>query len=45
MTWARSSGHRYVIANPLFGSIGVGKASGRFQGRNVTIWVAHVGRK
>ena len=43
--WARSSGHRYVMLSPKFGSVGVGKASGHFQGHRVTLWVSHVGRK
>ena len=43
--WAQSSGHRDVMLSSRFGSIGVGKASGRFQGHNVTLWVSHVGRK
>jgi len=43
--WARSPGHRYVMLSPKYRSIGVGKASGFFQGHNVTLWVAHVGRR
>ena len=43
--WARSSGHRYVMLSAKYRSIGVGKASGFFQGHNVTLWVAHVGRR
>ncbi len=43
--WARSSGHRYVMLSRKFGSVGVGKASGRFQGRRVTLWVSHMGRQ
>ena len=43
--WARSSGHRAVILSSRFRSIGIGKASGYFQGRNVTLWVSHVGRR
>jgi len=43
--WSRSSGHRYVMLNPRFASVGVGKTSGHFQGHDVTLWVAHVGRR
>ncbi len=42
--WARSPGHRYVMLSSKYRSIGVGKASGFFQGHNVTLWVAHFGR-
>lgn len=43
--WARSPGHRYVMLSSRFRAIGVGKASGRFRGREVTLWVSHVGRR
>jgi len=43
--WARSSGHRSVMLSSRFRSIGVGKASGRFRGRRVTLWVSHLGRR
>lgn len=43
--WAGSPGHRNVMLDPKYGLVGVGKASGWFQGHRVTIWVAHVGRR
>lgn len=43
--WARSSGHRYVMLSRRYRQLGVGKASGRFGGHRVTIWVAHFGRR
>ncbi len=43
--WGRSSGHRYVMLRSKYRAIGVGKASGFFQGHNVTLWVAHFGRR
>ncbi len=43
--WAKSPGHRYVMLTPKYRSIGIGKASGFFQGHNVTLWVSHVGRR
>jgi len=44
-SWARSGAHRFVLLGRRYRQIGVGKASGWFRGRRVTIWVAHVGRK
>ncbi len=43
--WGRSAGHRYVILGAKYRRIGIGKASGRFQGRRVTIWVSHLGTR
>ena len=44
-SWARSGAHRSVLLGHRYRQIGVGKASGWFRGRRVTIWVAHIGRK
>ena len=43
--WARSAAHRFILLSPRYRQVGVGKASGWFRGRRVTIWVAHVGRR
>ncbi len=43
--WARSPAHRSVMLNPTFRQVGIGKASGRYGGRQVTMWVAHLGRR
>ncbi len=43
--WAHSSAHRYILLSSRYRQVGVGKASGWFRGRRVTIWVAHVGRR
>ena len=43
--WSRSSGHRAVMLSSKYSLVGVGKASGYFQGHNVTLWVGHVGRR
>ena len=43
--WSRSSGHRAVMLSPKYSLVGMGKASGFFQGHNVTLWVGHVGRR
>ena len=43
--WSRSSGHRAVMLSSKYSLVGVGKASGFFQGHNVTLWVGHVGRR
>ena len=39
-SWMRSSGHRAVLLAGRFHRVGVGKTTGRFNGRRVTIWVA-----
>ncbi len=44
-SWADSPGHRQVMLSPKYGLMGVGKASGWFEGHRTTIWVAHVGRR
>lgn len=44
-SWADSPGHRQVMLSPKYGLMGVGKASGWFEGHRATIWVAHVGRR
>jgi len=41
--WLHSSGHRAIIMDRRFRYAGAGAASGRFQGRNSTIWVMHFG--
>jgi uncharacterized protein YkwD len=38
--WMSSSGHRAVLLAGRFHRVGVGKTTGRFNGRRVTIWVA-----
>ena len=43
--WALSAGHRQVMLDPGYRLMGVGMASGRFQGHRTTIWVTHVGRR
>lgn len=43
--WAGSASHRYVITGSAYRRIGVAKASGRFRGRRVTVWVSHLGRR
>jgi len=43
--WAGSPGHRYVMLTEKYRDVGVGKASGWFEGHQVTIWVAHFGRR
>jgi len=43
--WLDSPGHRAAILNPGFDWVGVGRAQGRFGGREATIWVAHLGRR
>jgi uncharacterized protein YkwD len=43
--WMHSSGHRAIIMDRRFRYAGAGAASGRFQGRNSTIWVMHFGAR
>jgi uncharacterized protein YkwD len=43
--WLHSSGHRAIIMDRRFRYAGAGAASGRFQGRNSTIWVMHFGAR
>lgn len=43
--WLNSGGHRAVIMDSGFRFAGAGRASGRFQGRNATIWTMHFGSK
>ncbi len=43
--WLDSPGHRAAMLDPRFDWIGVGRAQGRFGGREATIWVAHFGRR
>jgi uncharacterized protein YkwD len=43
--WLNSSGHRAIIVDRNFRYAGAGRASGRFQGRNATIWTMHFGSK
>ena len=38
--WMHSPGHRAVLLAGRFHRVGVGKTSGWFNGRHVTIWVA-----
>lgn len=43
--WAGSGGHLSVMLLPHARQIGLGRASGRFGGRAVTVWVGHIGRR
>ncbi len=43
--WAGSPGHRSVLLSAGFRQIGLGAATGRFRGREVTMWVAQVARR
>jgi uncharacterized protein YkwD len=43
--WLNSGGHRAVIMDRGFRYVGVGAASGRFQGRKATLWTAHFGAR
>lgn len=43
--WGRSAGHRRLVLARHFRHVGAGKASGRFNGRRVTIWVVRLGRR
>jgi uncharacterized protein YkwD len=38
--WMNSPGHRAVLLAGRFHRVGVGKTTGKFNGRRVTIWVA-----
>src|SRR5919198_4475930 len=42
--WKHSGPHRSIILDPNFTFAGAGHVSGRFKGRNATIWVMHFGR-
>jgi uncharacterized protein YkwD len=41
--WMHSPGHRDVLMSSRFTWIGLGRASGRFNGRRSTIWVGQLG--
>ena len=41
--WLNSPGHKAIIVDRNFRYAGAGRASGRFQGRNATIWTMHFG--
>ena len=43
--WMSSPPHRAILLSNSFRSVGIGKVRGRFGGRRVTFWVAHVGRR
>ena len=43
--WLRSPGHRRVLLSRSFYWVGLGRPSGRFNGRRATIWVGHFGRR
>lgn len=43
--WLGSAGHRAIIMDRSFRYAGAGRASGRFQGHNRTIWTMHFGSK
>jgi uncharacterized protein YkwD len=36
--WLDSSAHRHVLLEPAFRRVGLGRATGRLQGRNAAIW-------
>lgn len=43
--WASSPAHRSIMLSGKYRQVGVGKASGWYAGRRVTMWAAHVGRR
>ena len=43
--WAGSSAHRNIMLSANYRQVGVGKAYGFYDGRRVTMWVAHLGRR
>jgi uncharacterized protein YkwD len=43
--WMHSPTHRHVLLSRSYGSVGAGRATGRFGGRRATIWVMQVGRR
>ena len=43
--WLNSPGHRAIIVDRNFKYAGAGRASGRFNGHNATIWTMHFGSK
>jgi len=43
--WMRSSSHRSVIMSRSFRYAGAGYAMGRYQGKPVTMWTMHFGRR
>lgn len=43
--WMRSSGHRPLLLATHYRHVGAASATGRFNGRRVTIWVARFGRR
>jgi uncharacterized protein YkwD len=43
--WMNSPPHRAILLSNSFRSVGIGRVTGRFGGRRVTFWVAHVGRR
>jgi uncharacterized protein YkwD len=43
--WMNSSSHRSVILSRSFRVAGAGFAMGRYQGKPVTMWTMHFGRK
>jgi len=43
-TWMHSSEHRNIILDGGFSSMGAGRASGWWRGREMVIWVMHFGR-
>jgi uncharacterized protein YkwD len=43
--WANSGGHRAIMLDGRFRWVGAGKATGRFHGHRMTIWVMQYGQK
>jgi uncharacterized protein YkwD len=42
--WLASPVHREIILSGVYRYIGIGWATGRFQGRRATVWVVRFGR-
>jgi uncharacterized protein YkwD len=43
--WINSPSHNAILLDGNFSYVGAGKVSGRFNGRQTTMWVMHFGRK
>jgi uncharacterized protein YkwD len=43
--WLGSPGHRALMLHPRMRSIGIGRASGSFNGRPATVWVLRLGAR
>jgi hypothetical protein len=43
--WGNSPGHHRVLSSPELRWIGAARATGRYHGRQATIWVVRLGRR